>query len=126
MTTTALCFIALLFTALSLSAAFAHALELRNKMKLTCEEYLIAQKLHRGWEWLGLLEAVALFSALGMTSALAYSTSLKSREGCRARSPVVDGHGEEEAIGPADRVDQAGELARMGRHARVRSSRCAP
>jgi Domain of unknown function (DUF1772) len=66
MTITALRLIALLFTALSLGAALAHALELVNKMKLSRQEYLIAQKLYRGWEWLGVVEAVALFSTLGL------------------------------------------------------------
>ena len=57
-------FISLLFTALALGAGLAHALELPNKLKLSREDYLTVQQLYRGWERLGIVEAIALLSTL--------------------------------------------------------------
>ncbi len=63
-------FIAMLASALALGAALAHALELPNKITLTREEYLVAQKSYRGWDLLGWLLLVQ-FAAIVTTAILA-------------------------------------------------------
>ncbi|HKU36582.1 MAG TPA: hypothetical protein VJR89_00505 [Polyangiales bacterium] len=55
-------FLALAFTALALMPAGAHLLELPNKLGLSADEYLIAQRLYRGWALLGVVVIGALLS----------------------------------------------------------------
>ena len=57
-------FISLLFTALALSAAMAHLLELPNKIKLPAEQYIIVQQIYRGWSQLGIVVVIAFVSTL--------------------------------------------------------------
>jgi hypothetical protein len=57
-------FVSLLFTALALSAAMAHLLELPNKIKLSKDHYAIVQQLYRGWSLLGIIVVVAIISTL--------------------------------------------------------------
>ena len=59
-------FLRLLFAALALVPAMAHAMELSNKMKLPREEYMTVQQLYRGWELVG----IVVFGALVSTAAL--------------------------------------------------------
>lgn len=61
-------FLAIFFTALTLSPAMAHLLELPNKMYLTREEYLVVQQIYRGWALLG----VVVFSAVIATGVLSF------------------------------------------------------
>ncbi|HLT27823.1 MAG TPA: DUF1772 domain-containing protein [Zeimonas sp.] len=63
----ALHFVAILLTAISMSAGWAHLLELPNKMKLSHDEYLVVQQIYDGWAWLG----IAVIGALAATVALA-------------------------------------------------------
>ena len=60
----------LTLTALAMSAALAHALELPNKIHLSREDYLIAQQLYRGWSLLGfvVVGAAAATLTLAITS----------------------------------------------------------
>ncbi len=56
-------FFALMATALALGAALAHLFELPNKMRLSGEEYFIAQKSYSGWNrlaWLLLVEFLSI------------------------------------------------------------------
>lgn len=55
-------FAAIVSTALALAPAAAHAMELPNKIKLSEAEYLVVQKLYRGWQFLGIVVVVALTS----------------------------------------------------------------
>jgi hypothetical protein len=57
-------FLSLFFTALVLSAALAHLLELPNKINLSREDYLTVQQIYRGWALLGIVIAGALLSTL--------------------------------------------------------------
>jgi hypothetical protein len=59
-------FVSLLFTALALSAAMAHLLELPNKITLSKEDYRIVQQLYRGWSLLGIIVVVAFLSTLSV------------------------------------------------------------
>ena len=45
-----------------MAAGWAQLLALANKMKLPREEYLVAQKLYRGWSLLGTVVLTALIS----------------------------------------------------------------
>ena len=60
-------FASVLFTALSLAPALAHLFELPNKIGLPRDEYVVAQKLYRGWQFVG----VAVVGALLFTLLLA-------------------------------------------------------
>jgi hypothetical protein len=60
-------FIALLSTALALAPAFAHLLELPNKIHLSREDYLTVQQSYRGWALLGFVVAGALLWNLILT-----------------------------------------------------------
>jgi len=51
---------AVFFCGLSLIPAAAHAMELPNKIHLPREEYLIAQKLYRGWQSVAPIVVLAL------------------------------------------------------------------
>lgn len=59
-------FVALLATAIALGAALAHAFTLPNKIGLSADEYLIAQKSYRGWDRLGYVLLVQLVSMLAV------------------------------------------------------------
>jgi hypothetical protein len=54
----------LTLTALAMSAALAHALELPNKIHLSREDYLIVQQLYRGWSLLGFVVVGAAVATL--------------------------------------------------------------
>jgi hypothetical protein len=53
-------FIALLFTAITLSALMAHLLEMRIKMQLSKADYQTVQGIYSGWQWLGIFELGAI------------------------------------------------------------------
>lgn len=53
-------FIALLFTAITLSAVMAHLLEMHVKINLSKEEYQTVQGIYSGWQWLGIFEIGAI------------------------------------------------------------------
>ena len=53
-------FIAILFTAITLSALMAHLLELRVKINLSKENYQIVQGIYSGWQWLAIFEIGAI------------------------------------------------------------------
>lgn len=55
-------FAAIFFSGLALVPAAAHALELSNKMRLPRQEYLVAQKLYRGWQRVAPVVLLALAS----------------------------------------------------------------
>ena len=55
-------FAAIFFCGLALIPAAAHAMELPNKIHLNREEYLIAQKLYRGWQFVAPVVILALAS----------------------------------------------------------------
>jgi hypothetical protein len=53
---------AIFFCGLALVPAAAHAMELPNKIRLAREEYLVAQKLYRGWQLVAPIVVLALVS----------------------------------------------------------------
>jgi hypothetical protein len=55
---------AVLTTALALAPAMAHALELPNKIRMEREDYLNAQRLYRGWQFVGIAVIGALASTI--------------------------------------------------------------
>src|SRR3954470_4251276 len=55
-------FAAIFFCGLALVPAAAHAMELPNKIHLGREEYLVAQKLYRGWHFVAPVVILALAS----------------------------------------------------------------
>ena len=57
-------FVALLSAGLAMGAAMAHSLELPNKIAMAKEDYFIVQRIYRGWNQLGYLLAVELFSMI--------------------------------------------------------------
>ena len=63
-------FAAILTTALALIPGAAHALELRNKMRFSRFDYLVVQRIYRGWEFVGVCVVAALLS----TAVLAWLT----------------------------------------------------
>ena len=65
----ALSFLALLFTGLALAPAAAHLLELPAKLRLAGADYLVTQRLYRGWQFIGLVVAAALLATLALTLA---------------------------------------------------------
>ena len=56
--------LALVLTAVALAPGAAHVLELPNKLRLPREDYLLVQKLYRGWAYLGIVIAAALAAAI--------------------------------------------------------------
>jgi hypothetical protein len=62
--------LAVLFTALALVPAGAHVLELPNKMTLSRDEYLIAQRLYRGWQLVGVVVIAALLATFALAAAV--------------------------------------------------------
>jgi hypothetical protein len=69
-------FSSLLFAALALGPAAAHALELANKIGLPRDEYLVVQQIYRGWALLG----IVVLGALASTLVLAILTRHRRRE----------------------------------------------
>ena len=59
-------FLALVFTALALVPVGAHLFALPNKLHLDQADYVVAQRIYRGWAWLG----IALIGAI-LTNAAA-------------------------------------------------------
>jgi len=57
-----LAFGAIFFCGLALIPAAAHALEMPNKIRLNREEYFVAQKLYRGWQFVAPIVILALLS----------------------------------------------------------------
>ena len=59
-------FLSLLFTALALIPAGAHLLELPHKIALSATDYLVVQKIYRGWALAGIVVVGALLSTLAL------------------------------------------------------------
>ncbi len=57
-------FLAILFTAITLSATMAHLLEFRVKINLSKEDYQTVQSIYSGWQWLGIFELGAIILTL--------------------------------------------------------------
>jgi hypothetical protein len=57
-------FAAIFFCGLALIPAAAHVMELPNKIHLPREEYLVAQKLYRGWQFVAPVVILALASTV--------------------------------------------------------------
>ena len=74
MSLTILRLLAVLFTAVSMAAGFAHLLELPNKISLEREEYLTVQQLYRGWALLGFVVVGALVTT-GIVAVMVRSRS---------------------------------------------------
>jgi hypothetical protein len=55
-------FSAIFFCGLALVPAAAHALEMPNKIRLAREDYFVAQKLYRGWQFVASIVILALLS----------------------------------------------------------------
>src|SRR4051812_32015142 len=70
MWSTRLYFISLLLVAMTLIAPMAHLLELRAKIGMSADEYLIVQKIYFGWAWLGSVVVLALGSTLTLAVAV--------------------------------------------------------
>ncbi|MCM0678495.1 hypothetical protein NCC78_28035 [Micromonospora phytophila] len=60
-------FLSILTTALALVPAGAHLIELPAKVRLTADEYLVVQKIYRGWE----LAGIVVIASIASTAALA-------------------------------------------------------
>jgi uncharacterized membrane protein len=60
-------FLSLLFAGLAMAPAFAHLLELPNKINLPRDEYFTVQQIYRGWALLGIVVVGALLSTLFLT-----------------------------------------------------------
>lgn len=65
--TQALQFVAILLVAISMSAGWAHLLELPNKITLSRDEYLVVQQIYQGWALLGITVVGALVSSAALT-----------------------------------------------------------
>lgn len=59
-------FVAILLTAVSMSAGWAHLLALPNKMALSHDDYLTVQQIYRGWALLGFAVVGALVSTIAL------------------------------------------------------------
>lgn len=75
-------FFAVLFTAVTMAASWAHLLELPNKIVLSQDDYLTVQQIYRGWALLGFI----LLGVLVITVALAL---LRRRQGIAFYFAVV-------------------------------------
>jgi hypothetical protein len=62
--TRAIEFGAVLTTALAMAPAMAHALELPNKIRMERDDYLNAQRLYRGWQFVGIAVIAALVATI--------------------------------------------------------------
>jgi hypothetical protein len=60
-------FSSLMFAGLAMAPAFAHLLELLNKIGLPRDEYFVVQQIYRGWALLGVVIFSALLSMLILT-----------------------------------------------------------
>jgi len=58
--------VAIVLTALTMAAGFAHLFELPNKIRLPREAYLTVQQIYRGWALLGIVVVGALASTLAL------------------------------------------------------------
>jgi hypothetical protein len=67
--------VTILFVAVAMSAAWAHLLELPNKMALSREDYLVVQQIYGGWALLG----IVVIGALILTTALALALRGRGR-----------------------------------------------
>lgn len=67
MTTTILRVLAILLTAVSMAAGFAHLLALPNKIHLPRNDYLVVQQIYRGWALLGVVIVGALVTTAVVT-----------------------------------------------------------
>jgi hypothetical protein len=81
-------FAAILTTALALVPGAAHALEMPNKMRLPRIEYLIVQRLYRGWQFVGIFVVGALASTIWL-AVLSRSAAAWVAAGCIAGTQVV-------------------------------------
>jgi hypothetical protein len=61
-------FAAVITTALALVPGMAHVLELPNKIHMRREDYLTAQRLYRGWQFVGIAVVAALISTILLLS----------------------------------------------------------
>jgi len=59
-------FASVMLTAVAMAAAFAHLLELPNKIGLSREDYLTVQQIYRGWALLGIVVVGALVSTTAL------------------------------------------------------------
>lgn len=66
MTLNVLRFASVMLTAVAMAAAFAHLLELPNKIGLSREAYLTVQQIYRGWALLGIVVVGALVSTTAL------------------------------------------------------------
>jgi hypothetical protein len=57
-------FAAIMTTALALVPGMAHVLELPNKIRMRREDYMNAQRLYRGWQFVGIAVIAALISTI--------------------------------------------------------------
>jgi hypothetical protein len=57
-------FAAVITTALALVPGMAHVLELPNKIHMRREDYMNAQRLYRGWQFVGIAVIAALISTI--------------------------------------------------------------
>jgi hypothetical protein len=64
MSTDLVAFGSIFFCGLALVPAAAHAMELPNKIHLSRQEYLVAQKLYRGWQFVAPVVILALASTV--------------------------------------------------------------
>lgn len=60
-------FVSLIFAGLAMAPAFAHLLELANKIDLPRDQYFLVQQIYRGWALLGVVVFGALLSTLVLT-----------------------------------------------------------
>jgi hypothetical protein len=61
-------FVAIFFSGLALVPAAAHAMELPNKIHLARDEYMVAQKLYRGWQRVAPVVVLALVSTAALAA----------------------------------------------------------
>jgi len=66
MLTRLLAAIAILSTALYLVPTGAHLFELPNKMALAPADYMLVQRIYSGWQWFGVVIAVAIVATAGL------------------------------------------------------------
>ena len=57
-------FASVMLTAIAMAGGFAHLLELPRKIEMSREEYLIVQRIYRGWALLGVAVVGALLSSV--------------------------------------------------------------
>lgn len=79
---------AILTTALALVPGAAHALELPNKMRMSRDEYLVVQRIYRGWEFVGIVVVAALGSTVWL-AAMSGSTVAWLAAGLIAGTQIV-------------------------------------